>query len=340
MNVTAVRKIATRFGIQVKASRRIVKGVYRIELSNGKSFALKSMAYPLARLRWIDKALQKVRSAGFTRISWRNPAEAEGRKLYVKFKKGPPYILTPWIQGRWPSPKSQEDMKICGITLANLHRKGTISSLQKSKLSMIGKWPSELYFKHEKLARHIHISRKSRRPNPLHSFLRNHGEEILYYSKRAQSLLQKSRYKQECKKAGQQHHICHGDGGPTNFIFSKDGSYLIDFETLRIDLRAYDLYRVIYNSCKDHEWNFTIAQAILDSYQTEFKLDATDIELIKIWLRFPRTIVTLLNQYYRSSGVKIRSGIAAKLPSALNSERRITAFLKELDQYSNRQLGN
>lgn len=54
-----VREIAHQFGIQVKKSRRIIKGVYRVESSTGESFALKSMAYPLIQLRWIDRPYRK-----------------------------------------------------------------------------------------------------------------------------------------------------------------------------------------------------------------------------------------------------------------------------------------
>ena len=200
-------------------------------------------------------------------------------------------------------------MRVCGRTLANFHKTGLVSSLRESRMNMLGKWYAELRMKHETLFRHISLSKQTSHPNRLDLFLRKHGDEILSYSSKAQSILGKSGYRLECKEAERQPHICHGDGGPTNFIFNDNGSYLIDFETLRVDLRAYDLYRIIYNSCKDHEWNFTIARAILDGYQVESKLNAADVELTKVWLRFPRTVVLLLNKYHRLKSLKIKSDI-------------------------------
>jgi len=332
MKVTEVVKLAKQFGINVRKTKRIIKGVYRIEASNGKSFALKSMAYSSAQIRWMDNSLQGLRRAGFTQLSWRNPSDTEGKKLFVR-SSGTPYILTPWIQGRWPSPQSREDMRTCGVTLAHFHRTGLIAPSKNSVMNMIGMWPAELHIKHKTLARHINLSRKSHHLNDLHSVLRAYGAELLDYSRQAQVILQKSLYSQECKKAEQLCHLCHGDGGPTNFILNPNGSFLIDFETLRIDLRAYDLYRVIYNSCKDHEWKYSIAQAILDGYHSISRLNATDLELTKAWLRFPRTTVLLLNKYHRSSSLEIKSWIAQQVPAALKSERRVTAFLKELDLY-------
>ena len=330
MSAREVRKLVNQFGIPVKGFKRVVKGVYQVQSLNGDYFALKSMTCSSAQLQWIDKALCSLRSAGFSKISWRDPSRAEGKKLYVQSRSGTRYILTPWIQGKWPSPRSPEDMKSCGIILADFYRKGSIAISHQGERNMLGKWPSELHMQHVKLKKLISKSKKRPYPKRLRLFLQSHGEEILNYATEARSMLQNSLYRKESNKARRQPHVCHGDGGPSNFILSQNSSYLIDFETLRIDLRAYDLYRVIFNSCKDHGWRFSIAKSILDGYQTVSYLTSTDFSLVKVWLRFPQTTYLLLRGHYVSS----RAQIAAGMHAALQAERRITAFLKELDKYS------
>ncbi|MGI6357901.1 MAG: phosphotransferase [Bacillota bacterium] len=332
MNIKEAWVTARRFGVQVKRVRRIVNGVYRVRSSDGRQFALKPMAYPLAQLRWIDSVLHQLKESGFAHISWRDRNQPEGRKLYVISRVGIPYVLNPWIPGRWPAPQSPVEMKACGAALAELHQKGVVSPRSPRRMIMIGKWPAELQAKHARLVRQIAISKRSAHPHRLHSFLRRHGNELLRYSREAQSLLGCSDYAQECKSA-RPLHVCHGDGGPTNFTVNREGVYLIDFETLRIDLRSYDLYRVIYNSCKDHNWDFTIAQHIFDGYQTISELNANDIDFIKAWLRFPRTTTLLLNRYYVSKSTKEKTRITAKLPAAIRVERRMTAFLAQLSRY-------
>jgi len=327
-----IRKVAHAFDVQVKRTKRVIKGVYRVDRKNGESFALKTMAYPTAQLRWIDATLQRLRDSGFTKISWRDPTQAEGKRLFIQYK-GTKYILTPWIEGRWPSPESPTDMRECGASLACLHKMSVISQGQQVRMNMIGEWPSELRQKHFTLIKHLNISRRVQYPDRFHLFVRRYSHEILSFSKQSLSLLQNSNYREECRRA--KPHICHGDGGPTNFIINTNGTYLIDFETLRIDLPSYDLYRVIYNSCKDHQWNFRIAHAILEGYQTKVPLTPAHVKLARVWLRFPRTTVLLLNKYYRSSSRDVRRHISAKMPAALVSERRVTSFLKELEQYEN-----
>jgi hypothetical protein len=93
------------------------------------------------------------------------------------------------------------------------------------------------------------------------------------------------------------------------------------------------LYRVIYNSCKDHQWKFRIAQSLLDGYQTVSKLDEDDFELLKVWLRFPRTTFNLL-KIYNSRGAGGKSFIEKRLPRALAAERKIGPFLHKLDLYA------
>ncbi|WP_237712515.1 hypothetical protein [Paenibacillus elgii] len=106
------------------------------------------------------------------------------------------------------------------------------------------------------------------------------------------------------------------------------GTYLLDFETLHVDLRAYDLYRVIYNSCKDHQWDFKIAEAILNGYRQVAKLSKTDYKLIRIWLRFPLSTYLVLSPFKRFP-------LTEKwLQWALSSERRIGPFLQKLDSYA------
>lgn len=157
--------------------------------------------------------------------------------------------------------------------------------------------------------------------------------EILSYSKQASQLLRNYGYQKKCRTHGHLIVLCHGDGGPTNFINNAKGMHLIDFETMRVDLRAYDLYRVIYNSCKDHAWKFSIAKSFLDGYKSEIKLERTDFMMLRALLRFPQTTYLLLHQY-RHPGARVKSIVLRQIPRALAAERKISSFLSKLDRYS------
>jgi len=328
-----VIKLTRKFDIKATKASRIIPGVYKITLDNDNQYALKSMRYPVSQLIWIDKTLQKVRKNGFPKISWRRPHINEEKKLFAKLDKTY-YVLNPWIDGHWPSPKSKADMLKCGITLAKFHQVGhAINIPKKGAVNMLFKWSSELNSIHQILETHITKAKQNKYKSELDSILQEHGEKLLNYSLKAQQILRNSDYLLACNNALKNKPLCHGDGGPTNFIFNKNGAHLIDFETLRIDLRSYDLYRIIYNSSKDHAWDFQIAKSILEGYQSIFKLNHTDFELMKVWLRFPRTTNLALNKHNRSKQ-QGKAIYVNKIPAALLSEEQVTLFLQKLDNYA------
>ena len=329
-----VSRLARAFGIRVRKSVRIKPGVYRIQLTNGKQYALKFMPRTsMSHIRWIDRALQRIRKNGFPRISWRNPQEPEGKKLVVRLKGKPTYVMNPWIRGRLPSIASNKDMRICGAALARFHKAGCAMHIpRRGAMYMLSQWPSELRKKHRGLIRNIAKARRNEFSPALNRFLQKHGNELLGYSRQARMLLRRSGYQAACRKARNRPTLCHGDAGPTNFILTKKGTHLIDFETLRIDLRAYDLYRLIYNACHVYGWQFRIARSLLDGYQSVSKLSRAELKLVKAWLRYPRTTDLLLFKY-NYFGRRVKANVVRKLPAAIAAERKVTSFLRKLDRY-------
>lgn len=330
----ALHKIVLQFGVQIKKIRKVQNRVYQVISTGGKTFCLKQSYEPVAKLRWTDRTLSRLRKQGFTQIAWRNPASKEGRKLLVRSgKQKPAFTLTPWIEGRWPSPLSQNDMQISGKLLAQFHKTAQrIRIPTAGRVNYIGKWPAIFQGYTHALHTQIKAARRNVHDRALNEFLQTNGEEIMQRAWNAMQVLSSTNYRAACAHAYRTNSLCHGDGGPTNFILTAKGAYLIDFETLRMDLRSYDLYRVIYNSCKDHNWNFDIARAILDGYQSVLPLNQTDIQLTKTWLGFPvRTCVRLMR--FKKAGARKKAQIINELHGFLNEDRAIGQFLLYLDNY-------
>lgn len=324
MNVVGIAK---QFGVQVSKHKKIRAGIFRISTADGITFSLKHMPNRIARLKWVDGILLKVRQSG-PLLAWRDPLTPEGRKPYA-IRNGKPFILTPWISGRQPSPRSLDDMQACGVALARFHQAGRVSLKGKFAYSQIGTWFSTLDARERYIRRKITIAKSGGFSVPINRFIKQNGPEILRYANRAKTLLRSSGYDACRRRPRQTGVLCHGDGGPSNFIINDEGTYLIDFETLHVDLRAYDLYRVIYNSCKDYQWDFSIAEAILDGYRQISKLNRRDYKLIQVWLRFPFTTYLVLAPFKRFPFTMSR------LQWALKSERRIGPFLNKLNDYAN-----
>lgn len=326
---THIKKIVKKFGIKASAQKYIRGGIYRIVTPDGRKFSLKRMPKQMARLRWIDQMLLHVQRKG-PLLAWRNPQNPEGRKPHAISQKGEAFVLTPWISGREPSPRSLKDMRACGIALARFHKAGQTALKRKTFHSEIGKWYSTMRTRQRYIQKKIAKGKANGFSPPKSRFIQRHGTEILSYANQAKALLRSSGYEAYRQSPRRNGVLCHGDGGPSNFIMNGKGTYLIDFETLHVDLRAYDLYRVIYNSCKDYRWDFSIAKAILDGYRTVANLKKIDYRLIRVWLRFP------LSTYYVLSPTKRIPFTESRLQWALDNERRISSFLHKLEDYEKR----
>ncbi|MBW7475274.1 phosphotransferase [Paenibacillus oenotherae] len=330
MSQELVSHIARQFGIKIVGHKQIRKGIFRIIAQNGRTYSLKRMPRPLARLKWIDRMLLRCNNKGL-RLVWRNPQTSIGSKLYATSPKNELYVLTPWIAGRMPSPRSLGDMRACGIALGRLHTAGRDGLRGYFAYSQIRTWPQTLQARQRYLQNKIaKANRNGFGSTVINRFIQRHGKEFLRYAAESRALLRSSGYFSYRNHPRTHGVLCHGDGGPSNFIMNAKGTRLIDFETLHVDLRAYDLYRVIYNSCKDYQWDFRIARAILNGYRQVAKLSRTDYKLIRIWLRFPLSTYLVLSPFKRLPLTKQR------LQWALSSERRIGTFLRNLDNYAAR----
>lgn len=328
MSEQLILTIANQFGIKPASVKKIRKGVYRVTSTGGVVYSLKRMPKSPAQLRWIDRVLRGVRKKGI-RLAWRNPQTPEGRKLYAASPRGGLYVLTPWIAGRMPSPRSLSEMRACGVALGRFHRAGSGAIKRHFAYNQVGAWPSILRARQRDLQNKVaKAKRNGFARTAINRFVRLHGPEMLRYANQAKALLRSSGYFSHRHRPRKRGVLCHGDGGPSNFVMNASGTYLLDFETLHVDLPAYDLYRVIYNSCKDHRWNFKIAKAILTGYRQASKLSKTDYKLIGVWLRFPRTSCLVLSSYERFPLTE------KNLHWALSSERKITRFLQKLKQYA------
>lgn len=324
-----VKEICGEFGVHVHGIKDIHRGVYQITTSKGRKYCLKRMPYPPHHLHWIDQTIHKIRHRSSILLGWRHVSKTRKRPLFILYQRTP-YVLIPWIEGDWPDPTSSKQMRDCGILLAKFHQCG--STIRRSKLGnqqMVGSWPSSLLEDYTMLQQMVNKAQQNRFQSPLDRMLQANGVELLQMAKSSMKLLSDSSISQLRRKA---HALCHGDVGPTNIIRTKKGMYLIDFETLAFDLRAYDLYRFIYNSSHTHNWDFAIAQSILDGYQKVSKLQRSDYLLLKILLRFPRGMCRLIDHYEKREP-NVKRQIEHEFPLILAHERKRKTYLKQLDQY-------
>lgn len=329
-----VRQLSRKFGIRVKQMRIVQNGVYRVKTVGEKQFCLKRMPYPPAQLRWIDVTLRRLKRVGNLKLAWRNPRMPSGQRLYARtrFEDNPPFVLVPWIRGRFPSAHSYREVYTCGVLLAKFHQVSRkINIPTAGKPSKLGSWPDKLQTEQQHLNTLIRKAKANTFQSGFDRLLQQHGAELSQMVADSLNMLRRSRYSSYCAQAKSS--LCHGDFGPTNLLYSRKGIYMIDFESLCIDLRAFDLYKAIYNFCHQHHWHFAIARSFLNGYQSVNKLQTQDYEMLRIWLRFPREMCKLI-QHYEHTPAMNEKIMKKEFLKVLTHERNRSQFLRKLDAYA------
>lgn len=331
----SVIRIAEKFHLDVKRVEMIKSGVYRLVSNSGRQYCLKRMNYPLRYLKWMDVSLRELRQQGFRKLAWRNPHTPQGRILFVRAHGNTaPYILTPWLLGRQPVPTSKEDMNTCAKALAHFHKVGHLIKVSKTgKQNFAGKWPKILNARARVLKQAVAKAKQSRGQSELDLILRKHGDALLERANSAISRLQQSPYHETCLESSPKITLCHGDSGPKNFVLTAQGPAMIDFETLRIDFRVYDLFRLIRLAGKKNDWDFSIAQTILDSYRSVTELNSNEYDWLMVWLEFPHKVCKVLAHYQRATQAKKRA-LISKIRKAIRNEQKLQPFLQNLAAYA------
>lgn len=324
------RRIAGQFGLTVRSVQRIRNGVCQITATSGAKYSLKRLYAKKEQLLWMDRSLLAVRKNGFSGISWRHPQSVAGRVRYVP-QGNAKYILTPWIAGRHPRADSCEDMTRCARALATFHLAGRQMNLPSDGANDdLGVWPDRLAYKMKFLRYFIAEANKESRNSATQKMLRDAGTFLLARAEKATDELRNSAYLSLCATAAKQRTLCHGDSGANNFILTKRGPYLIDFETLKIDLPIFDVFRLIRLAGKKNGWDAPIALAALSAYSAVTTVSPEELQLLYVWLQFPKKVCRLLQR--RQTHPESDKELALQLQHAVAESNKIDAFVHNLQK--------
>lgn len=332
-----VLRLARHFQLEMETSEQIKAGVYRVKAKNGNTYCIKKMNYDTNEIAWMDQILKNMIRSGYDRVCWSDPFSTRPQLISVKKDTSRHiYILTPWISGRTPSASDHDDMYACAKELAAFHQAGRGVKAAACKVrDWLGAWPKLFAEYRHLIATYVDKAKKGQLPMPLTRILTAHGSEILRDANKAILILANSRYRELCQRAEIEKTYCHADSGPKNFVLSKAGPILIDFETLRLDLRIYDIYRMIRLANKSNHWDFSIAKTIMDGYQAVDKLLPEEFALMAAWLLFPHKVYRIVRKYDKRTAER-QQELERSLQKELEARQHLPHFLRNLHEYSKR----
>ncbi|PWI58551.1 phosphotransferase [Sulfoacidibacillus thermotolerans] len=295
---------------------RIKPGVYRIVEKNGRVYGLKQMNFTRSRLEWMDASLAMVRKRGFTHYVW---------GTWHDLKQGSTaYLLMDWLPGVSPDPSNLLDLQKAAALLAMFHRAGCEPLVRGTGARVtFGTWKRQFQ------QGSVWLERARRENWP---FLQGKSISLSAYrkmQKRAQlalDILQQEQYEKISRAQGV---LCHGDSGPANFIMNKDDVRMIDFETLRIDLPSYDVFRMIRLAGKKNGWDLAAALAVVDGYERISPLSLSERQLVIAWLAYPAKLCKLLRAYGVATRGQ-RDALESRMAHLIKREEGLSHLVQQL----------
>lgn len=328
MTQMAVASLMERWGLEV-LTKELVRDVYRVHTPAG-DFCLKKVKEKPAKLQFIAEVHRQLKQKQFTRMAGFIPT-LDGEK-YLDLG-GEKYILTPWLSGEEPSYLNSRQMAAAARALAEFHQATadlTLNANEGAKIKL-DKWEKKLKRQLIELVDFCSQAESSSRPDEFDLLLREHGSWLGQQALAACQLLTASPYSVLVQQYQGKLPICHGDTAARNFLIDSQGAaWMIDFDSMAVDLPVVDLWRLVRRTLRKNEWKVESAENILLAYRQVRPLTREELQVLHAFLHFPERPWRMAKRYYNLNYPSTeRAAIPQRVVEYLVPWREKSKFLRE-----------
>lgn len=327
-----LNKVMSNYDLHVK-SYEYSRSAYKVICDEG-NFCLKRMKHGRYKAENGFYLVEELGKKGFTSLA-----------AYYKTSKGAHYVeykevifyLTEWIDGRECNLKDIEEAKNCVKTLADFHNKASDIDLRKLKIrNRVGSLDE--FFKRnlkdmQRYKKTIAEKRlKTDFDNSYFSYIDAFYERGLLALKElnSSSYFKLSKDKAACK-------LCHDSFYYQNILKKDDKYYLIDLDSIILDLQIVDLAKLLRRlmAKKEYKYNFSFAKEIIDAYSEVRSLSKSDLEIMFCIIIFPHKFWKLGRKRYVKHKSWAEDKFAHKLTTLINYYEEEKNFINDYMEYLN-----
>ncbi|SHI71550.1 spore coat protein, CotS family [Clostridium amylolyticum] len=307
------------------------RSAYKITAKEG-IFCLKRMKHGEYKVKNGFILTEELFKVGFDKIA--KYILTRNKKLYVK-EAGYIFYVTTWIDGIESNLNTFDEVESCVKLLADFHiysNKINTKSLLIKDYS--NRWISTYEKKLGDLKKYQYIIKNKILTS---EFDRLYQQEILdqyNYGKFALDLIRSCDYN---KIITLEKGLCHDSFYYQNIIKKDDVYYLIDLDSIIIDIQIIDLAKLIQRLMFSHnyKWDFEKARCIIEAYSSEKKLTKLELKLILAAIAFPHRFWKLGKKRYVKTNNWSEIRFMKKIKKIYKYKKRYETFLIEFQQYIN-----
>ncbi len=251
------------------------------------------------------------------------------------------FYATEWINGEECDLSSIEEVENCSKLLAKFHL--ATNKIDTNKLNIknnLRNWP-KLFESNlndlEKFKRFIERRKiKSKFDTTYLSYINSYHTRGMSLLK----LLNESDYNKLSSTADENKTICHDSFYYQNIIKMEDSYYIIDLDSIMIDLQINDLGKFIRRLMhkSEYRWSFEKALLIINAYESINKLTKSEYEAMIALILFPHKFWKLGKKKYIKGQNWDEKKYLHKLNKVIKYNEAEEKFLNEYMQYINNVL--
>jgi CotS family spore coat protein len=326
-----INKILSMYDFNVVSFEK-VRSVYKVNTTQG-NICLKKLVHGKNKAENGSILVEELYNNNF--FSTPKYIRTKSNNLFVKYKKVF-FYATEWINGNECNLDNIEEVVNCTELLAKFHiATNEINSKKLRIKNNLKNWPKvykdmmyELY-KFEKI-----IDNKKIKGN----FDIEYKSNIDYFFNKAMfslKILNESEYFRLSENASKNHTICHDSFYYQNIIKKGEDYYIIDLDSIMIDLQVNDLGKFIRRlmSKKIYSWSFEKTKSIIEAYDAINKLTKEHLEVMLALIIFPHKFWKLGRKRYVKHKNWNEQKYSHKLKKILTESTLQQNFIEEYIKY-------
>ncbi|MBV1819566.1 CotS family spore coat protein [Clostridium cochlearium] len=326
-----IKKILKNYKLQVLDVKR-VRSVYKVKTDIG-NICLKQIRK--SRKKPINGSIlvEELNKHGFPYTA--KYLKTSKGHLFVKHNKSY-YYVTEWINGHECDLNDIEEARKCMKLLANFHI--TTLKIDGSKLKLrnnLKNWPKIFSNKLNELQYFKYIIENKRQVTNFDSLYNSVIDDFYNIGIASMNLLNSSDYYSLSKNANSKKSICHDSIYYQNIIKKGNDYYLIDLDSIKIDLHINDLGKVIRRLMfkKEYGWDFNKAKELIEAYSSVNPLSHSHLEAMLCIIVFPHKFWKLGKQRYIKKKHWNEKKYIKKLNKLIQFDSPQQKFIKDYIEY-------
>lgn len=308
-----------------------VRSVYKVKTSEG-NICLKKLKHGRNKAENGDFLVNSLFSSGF----YNTPKyiKTKANNLFVK-QRGLYFYVTEWINGVECNLDKLEEALACSKLLAKFHLATENIDTKKLKIkSNLKNWPEIYKKKLYDLSKYENTIHNKKIKTSFDIYYKDSINKFINKGMLALRILNDSEY-YRLSKSSKGKTICHDSFYYQNIIKKNNEYYIIDLDSIIIDLQINDLGKFIRRlmTKKSYRWDFSKALKIIQEYDSVSKLTKPQLEVMLALIIFPHKFWKLGRKRYVKHKNWSEHKYTRKLKKALEDINLQEKFIEDYIRY-------